>query len=342
MVLQLRFGHLSAIATLGLALFLPGIAQAGLVGYWSLDGTLADGSGNDQHGTVGGTAGSFAEIYAADAPVQLGQGQSFEFNGATAIYLPFLDAYHTSHTTGTTVSMWIKAERQSDARLFGEGYTGSDRPFYAIEAQPGGSLRWYIRAWTNPPGTATQLLADTTAGVHLEASNPQWHHLLWTDEHVGGMQHELKVYVDGVYDKTFTYTWQDSTFDRTTLGAIHAGNIRSMMEGRMADVAVWNRVLGAAYIEDLAKGTRGPLPSTLFAEESFDYAAGPLSGNNGGLGWSGAWSGVQAVEQPGLEYTDSQGNQLITAGNAGKATSTTATYRNFDLRPDSLRGLPST
>lgn len=331
---------------LALSSLQPGSAAADLVGYWNFDGSVVDASGNGHDGTVGGTAGSFAETYVNDAPAQVGSGQSFEFNGDTAVYLPSLDIYNTSQTSGTTVSMWVKAQAQSDSRLFGESNTASDRPFYGLEVQSNGSLRWFIRAWTDPPGgSGTTLEAATSSGTYFETSPtpPQWHHVLWTDQ-FDETDHELKVYIDGVLDKDFAYSWQASDINTTTLGAIHAGSnsLKSPLEGRMDEVAIWNRVLGESYIEDLADGSRGPLPSTLFAADSFDYPTGQLgdgggaADNDGGLGWQGPWFGAEQVTAPGLQYQDADGMQLVTSGNAGQSIPASAdAWRHFDLREDS-------
>lgn len=69
----------------------------------------------------------------------------------------------------------------------------------------------------------------------------------------------------------------------------------------------------------------------LTAYDAFDYAAGDLTGNNGGIGWSGAYtdSGNSTIySTPGLTYTG-----LTTTGGASKTadggTATTINFRGF-------------
>ncbi len=55
----------------------------------------------------------------------------------------------------------------------------------------------------------------------------------------------------------------------------------------------------------------------LIAYEAFDYATGPLTGRNGGIGWSGSWSGASTnvVSSPGLAHA-AWADALDAAGNA--------------------------
>jgi len=75
-----------------------------------------------------------------------------------------------------------------------------------------------------------------------------------------------------------------------------------------------------------------PLPAAELVYEGFGYpAASTLTSQNGGSGWSAAWtqdgsSGV--VSASGLSYTDSLGNALNVSG-LGMETTGTATTRNF-------------
>lgn len=57
----------------------------------------------------------------------------------------------------------------------------------------------------------------------------------------------------------------------------------------------------------------GMASANLIVYEGFDYDAGGLAGENGGQGFSGAWSGGN-VGSGGLSYTDSEGNALVVSG----------------------------
>ena len=84
--------------------------------------------------------------------------------------------------------------------------------------------------------------------------------------------------------------------------------------------------IGTSYGEVLATAPIPP-PPAYFAYEAFSYAIGGLSGQNGGTGWGGAWtggSGAQVVEPatplqyaiPGGETLDGGNRALALQGNA--------------------------
>jgi hypothetical protein len=61
-----------------------------------------------------------------------------------------------------------------------------------------------------------------------------------------------------------------------------------------------------------------PAQAVLVAYDGFDYATGDLAAQNGGSGFTNAWTranGTGSVVTGGLTYTDSQGNQLAVSGN---------------------------
>ncbi len=65
--------------------------------------------------------------------------------------------------------------------------------------------------------------------------------------------------------------------------------------------------------------------AALLAYEGFDYATGVLSGNNGGVGWNGAWivggnANNSQVVAGSYTYTDINGYSLITSGNRAHIT----------------------
>lgn len=71
-----------------------------------------------------------------------------------------------------------------------------------------------------------------------------------------------------------------------------------------------------------------PATGAVIVQESFDYAAGPLAGNNGGTGFSAAWVNKgtgAAVTAPGLTY-----GSLPTSGNKALGATTISVARTFD------------
>lgn len=73
-------------------------------------------------------------------------------------------------------------------------------------------------------------------------------------------------------------------------------------------------------------------PEMALAYEGFDYPAGTdLSGQSGGEGWVTAWSTApgDTATAVSVSYADSQGNQLVTAGNRGFYTGQGGTSQPF-------------
>lgn len=89
-------------------------------------------------------------------------------------------------------------------------------------------------------------------------------------------------------------------------------------------LASFLRVAAVAGLPVLAS----PAAGGLIVQESFDYAAGPLAGNNGGTGFSAAWinKGTGAtVSAPGLTHVS-----LSTSGNKALGATTISVARTFD------------
>lgn len=93
-------------------------------------------------------------------------------------------------------------------------------------------------------------------------------------------------------------------------------------------------VLGGA----LLAFTAGSASAALIAEESFDYAAGidnlANQGSSGG-GWDGGWTNDSdgSVTSPGFDYTDSNSDSLVVAGNKANVVGTSsskAAFRDLD------------
>ena len=73
-------------------------------------------------------------------------------------------------------------------------------------------------------------------------------------------------------------------------------------------------VLASVSVAGIAQAS--PIASDLFS-----YSSGPLAGNNGGTGWTGAWTtagsfgSATVIAGTGLTYTDNLGNTLVVAPN---------------------------
>ncbi|MCC5788207.1 MAG: hypothetical protein JJT75_01120 [Opitutales bacterium] len=80
------------------------------------------------------------------------------------------------------------------------------------------------------------------------------------------------------------------------------------------------------------------------AYEGFDYAEGDLANQDGGSGWDGGWGsgGDWTVSSTGLNYTDSQGNSLITSGGSAVTETSGTNQAHFrELSSDAQDSLGS-
>jgi hypothetical protein len=93
---------LHAAMAFALMAAVPGVAFAGLVGHWSLDGTADDSSGHGHNGFLMG----IGKDNAAMPSIVPGKfGQAVTFDGHTAVEIP-IDLDYQTHRK-LTVSMWI-------------------------------------------------------------------------------------------------------------------------------------------------------------------------------------------------------------------------------------------
>lgn len=230
-----------------LLLFLPLSAHAELVGYWKLDGTFDDSSGNDNDGQLFGGA-----TYESDSPTALGGGQSVSFDGLPGTYgaiNPGTGGLAITTAEAYTVSMWVKGDGtlNSDDRVFSEGMTTDTNPLFNVGTHNNsadGTVDLYIRN-----GPAAQTLGHTYTGG--TAFDDTWHHIAWTDQ-----DKVIDFYIDGVFDRQFDYNnVPDFTPDTTTIGGILRDTDCCNFLGNIDEVAIWDQVLSAGDIELLAEGS---------------------------------------------------------------------------------------
>lgn len=87
----------------------------------------------------------------------------------------------------------------------------------------------------------------------------------------------------------------------------------------------------------------GPCAASLIVGETFGYNANSgLAGQNGGIGWAGAWTHdgeTAVVYHDGLGYSDASGNKLVVSG-GNIDTAAAATSRNLrQIAGDPLNGV---
>jgi hypothetical protein len=98
----------------------------------------------------------------------------------------------------------------------------------------------------------------------------------------------------------------------------------------------------AALAVCLTLGLAASAQAAPLAYEGFDYTTpGSVSGQNGGDGWAGAWTGTDQhdIASPGLTYTDGNSNVLPVEGNMAAGVANDENFRSLDvsLWPDAVK-----
>jgi hypothetical protein len=220
----------------------PG-TPTGLIGYWPLDGNgtatvgangnLVNGpiASEDRNGQAGGAL-AFDGVASQRVEVPNGGG----LNGATA----------------GSISMWVRWTGPQDVG-FGNSYGSvlgrqannqfSNNILSLTGAEPDfATLQWRL----NNAGPAT--ITGVTA-----VGNNTWHHILVTFSDTAS-----ELFLDGISEGTGPGGALNSGTTPLTIGA-WAGDGASYATASIDDVAVWNRVLSADEVAELAQQTKTPL-----------------------------------------------------------------------------------
>lgn len=258
-------------ATLG-ASALAADVREGLVSYWPLDALIeGDTQTPDLVSSNHMTAVNFAP-----ANVVTGQrGNAFTFAGgadgdAAARYLFWQDTYPTDPITGETITnrlpvanqrsltvmYWVKGKGtgQNDKKVFSMTDETSTDPLFSFGTHSGGSndsFDLYVRNNGNPVN-------------HFRGGTPYddtWRHVTWTDDNGVG-----RLYVDGVLTTNLNYTRPNASrrWSIASIGAVYRPITtvpQALFTGAIDDVAVWERALTAAEVQDVfANGIQTPVP----------------------------------------------------------------------------------
>lgn len=119
-----------------------------------------------------------------------------------------------------------------------------DSDYYLIDLyRPAGNIRW------------ARAIAQGQASIKIGYTVGNWHHITGTFYSSGG-SHEIKVYLDGAVGTTQTDDFvADTTPDKIRLAAQYVGGSPvTMLDGYLAEIAIWDEILTADEIASLAKG----------------------------------------------------------------------------------------
>ncbi len=234
-----RLSLFSAFVAVSLAPWAPAQdPRVGLIAYWPLDGTI---NGDTQTPDVANGYHLSLVNMGAGSVVAGQRGNAFAFDGVSQLLVRDVLAEPSPGlplvaNAQRTVAFWVKGvgAGQNDKRIFAESSTASNNPLYDFgTANNGnnGTLDVFIRG-TN----------GTTAVNHLRSNasplDGAWHHVAVTDG--GG---SMSIYIDGVFDRTLTYTTQTLDTHILCLGGLRRATDAAFFNGQIDDVAVWNRRL---------------------------------------------------------------------------------------------------
>jgi Concanavalin A-like lectin/glucanases superfamily len=217
------------------------VQPSGLVAYWTLDessGSLAlDSSGSSANGRLL----NFPPL----VPGRLGQGLAFNGvdQGVSVPHAPVLDSYPI------TVSFWMSTTANSLGGLVNKYLPGSFSGYQVFTS--GGSLcAWYFRDASNYvwDGSGCTL---ATPGFN----DGQWHHVAFSVDASGG-----RLFVDGTLRTTQPWTGTPGGTTTTQgLGlAEYPGTASPFLAGRLDDVRIFNRALGAGEVSTLSSRAAVP------------------------------------------------------------------------------------
>jgi hypothetical protein len=305
------------VLSLGLNSIQAASLREGLVSFWPLE--TADGGV-----TPDLASGNTMSIVGAPI-VEAGQrGNAFTFDGVSA----YLLNSHTpdNSTTGLpiytagrySISMWVKGAPQTAKYLFSEGSTSDNDPLLILQTG---------QAAANNAKFDVIIRNDTGGALvnHVVSTNivfdDTWHHVAWVDD-----RGNAKLYIDGNLDPAnFNYVPAGVfTFNTTVIGTlVRAAVQNAYFLGRIDDVAIWDRALTQAEVQEMM--TNSITVSPLFVSRQ------PV-GATVGLGDRFVFSARGGGEQPvtyqwfkdGGEIFDATASSLtltnITAADAGGYT----------------------
>lgn len=211
----------------------------GLVGYWPFCGNANDESGNDKHGTVMGATLTIDRNGVSNS--------AYSFNG-TSDYISIPDSFLISKIF--TISFYAYSTGIGQRNILSDGsssYSGSD----FLLAFNGEQLR--IRADKNAPLNYEN--NSPTNLQNLQLTN-NWVYVTWVMDTLNS-----KIFLNGALQATINVVGSNVNFHnlRSIFGAREVwGNPDNFFQGKLDDIAMWNRVLSAQEIASLYTNSTAP------------------------------------------------------------------------------------
>jgi Concanavalin A-like lectin/glucanases superfamily len=310
------FNSTSAVSHTFLDSFKKVIINDGLVGYWNLDGSLADGSGYGNTGTLHGTT-SFTAV--VPATIGFSDADGVAFDGLTGYAQVAAPVNMPAADVKQTISLWAKFSSslatQSMVALTGAGS--------AVKFGLGGNN---IRVWK----TSGADLAHVAAPI-----DGAWHHIAYVYDPLAGTTDKL--YVDGVLTNGLGVGHDAGAVTGVFIGSDSSST--NFFNGSLDDVRIYSYALSATQVSGLAFGgmpaasqATHTFSKAFTATGDFVIASGAVTGTKaltvGGswLNYGGVFTGTGLVKLGAVGGSILSGGQLM----GGGLTITGGTYTLAD------------
>ena len=221
----------------------------GLLALYSFDGNGKDSSGNDRDLNLVGSPGFAAGKF--------GQALDLHGNGNQYAVRPVDDTAFNFGSKDFTIQLWVNFNTVDHVQTMMEKFSDCCGPGWTMT--------------TDLAGTVYQFYAGSRGDVHLNSSfSPAagvWHDLVARSS---GTSFDL--YVDGALAASAIYSAAlDSSSMPLLIGRRNSDDGRDFsVDGRIDDVAIWNRALSATEIATLWDGGAGtPVVSTIPEPETY-------------------------------------------------------------------------
>jgi len=262
----------------------------GLVGYWPFDGDGSDQSGAARDLSITGGAGF--------APGLLGQALDLHANNAQFAVRPGDDDAFDFGAGDFTLQCWVNLNSTNDLQLLMEKFSGQSGPGFTLYYTGAGS--WELDVFDAVTGVG---ISSGAVGV----TPGTWNHVV-----VRRSGTQFQFVVNGVPAGGAASSIVIADVPDPLLLGVRNSSGQFPLDGRLDEVAVWNRALGNAEIASLYNGGAGRPLATPYVWHVKPGGGGSATGAD----WTNAFASPQqalAVARPGDEIWVAAGTYLPTA-----------------------------
>lgn len=230
-------------------------ARAGVWNLQETSGTTAtDSSSTANHGTTSGSP-----TLGATGPGGAGPALAYTLDGVDDyVSIPDHASYSMVTTNGLSIAFWVKRLNLSPAArgaVFSKFSAGTYE--YAV----------FLTTTGVPQIEITDSgAADTTITATTGISDSNWHHVVLTFGLTSSTAGTAKFYLDGVLDKSTSFTTPNAMTNTTAAVTLGQRNSSNWLNAGLCGVGVYNRVLTLTEIEYLALGELiPPIPAPILS-----------------------------------------------------------------------------